>query len=40
MYEYGEELKFFQKDITKDFLERFAHEEVWVGSDLGQDDLG
>ncbi len=33
---HGEELNFFQKDITSDFLEHFATEEVWVRSDLGR----
>ncbi len=33
---YGEELEFFQKNITEDFLTHFANEEVWVRYDLGQ----
>jgi hypothetical protein len=28
LYMHGEELNFFQKDITSDFLEHFATEEV------------
>jgi hypothetical protein len=32
---HGEELNFFQMGITRDFLEHFAIEEVWVRSDLG-----
>ncbi len=32
----GRNLIFFQKDITSDFLEHFATEEVWVRSDLGR----
>jgi hypothetical protein len=31
---YGEELKFFQKEVTSDFLEHFAYEEsvgqIWL----------
>ncbi len=37
LYMHGEEFIFFsQKDITWDFLEHFASEEVWVRSDLGR----
>ncbi len=33
----GEELNFFQKDITSDFLEHFATEEVWPGMGMKMD---
>jgi hypothetical protein len=33
---YGEELGYFEKDSTKDFLEHFTNEKVGAINDLGR----